>query len=284
MLQCPDKLPNNRPSLVGTITATDGTVITVPAATQFKRCEAHLRRPAERLQPGQSPANIAEARALIDKAPVVEIDADGEVVSGVLVVDNYFEFFVNGKLVAVDTVPFTPMNVSIVRFKVKKPYTMAIFMVDWEENLGLASELNRDNPWHPGDAGLIARFSDGTVTDSTWKAQTFYVGPVESPDDVIERASGIHDTEHLGRIHPLKKVPKCQDKCFGVHYPIPKDWAAANFDDKAWPRAFEFTETEVGVNGIPGYTRFRELYEGARWIWSRNLVLDNVVIARKTVR
>ena len=122
------------------------------------------------------------------------------------------------------------------------------------------------------------------MTNSTWKAQTFYVGPVESPDDVIERASGIHDTEHLGRLNPLKKAPKCQDKCFAVHYPIPMDWAAANFDDKAWPRAFEFTDTEVGVNGIPGYTRFRPLYEGARWIWSRNLVLDNVVIARKTVR
>ena len=69
-----------------------------------------------------------------------------------------------------------------------------------------------------------------------------------------------------------------------MHYPIAKGWETANFDDKAWPRAFEFTDTEVGVNGIPGYTRYRELYDGARWIWSRNLVLDNVVIARKTVR
>ena len=51
-----------------------------------------------------------------------------------------------------------------------------------------------------------------------------------------------------------------------------------------WNGAFEFTDDEVGVNGIPGYTRFRVLYEGARWIWSLNLVFDNVVIARKTVR
>ena len=27
-----------------------------------------------------------------------------------------------------------------------------------------------------------------------------------------------------------------------------------------------------------------ELFGDARWIWSQNLVLDNVVIARKTVR
>ena len=36
--------------------------------------------------------------------------------------------------------------------------------------------------------------------------------------------------------------------------------------------------------GLPGYTRYPELFTGARWIWSVNLVFDNVVIARKTVR
>ena len=36
------------------------------------------------------------------------------------------------------------------------------------------------------------------------------------------------------------------------------------------------------MTNYPTYTRYLELYEGARWIWSLNL--DNVVIARKTVR
>jgi hypothetical protein len=49
-------------------------------------------------------------------------------------------------------------------------------------------------------------------------------------------------------------------------------------------RAWEFTDREIGVTNVPGYTRFPELFEGARWIWTQNLVLDNVVIARKTVR
>jgi hypothetical protein len=31
-------------------------------------------------------------------------------------------------------------------------------------------------------------------------------------------------------------------------------------------------------------TRYPELFAGARWIWSLNLVFYNVVIARKTVR
>jgi hypothetical protein len=39
--------------------------------------------------------------------------------------------------------------------------------VDWEERLGLGMETSRGNDWHAGDGGLLARFSDGTVTDST---------------------------------------------------------------------------------------------------------------------
>ena len=32
---------------------------------------------------------------------------------------------------------------------------------------GLASAWRPVNDWHTGDGGLLARFSDGTVTDST---------------------------------------------------------------------------------------------------------------------
>ena len=38
------------------------------------------------------------------------------------------------------------------------------------------------------------------------------------------------------------------------------------------------------VTNLPAYTRYPELFDGARWIWSLNLVFDNAVIARKTVR
>ena len=55
--------------------------------------------------------------------PIVEIDKDGEVVTGFIIADNYFQLYVNGKLVGVDAVPYTPFNSSIVRFRVKRPYT-----------------------------------------------------------------------------------------------------------------------------------------------------------------
>jgi len=61
-------------------------------------------------------------------------------------------------------------------------------------------------------------------------------------------------------------------------------WMAPDFDDARWPRAFEFTDQDVGVEHIPAYTRYPEAFAGARWIWSYNLVFDNLVLARKTVR
>src|SRR5262249_3060212 len=162
-------------------------------------------------------------------------------ITGYIVADNYFELYVNGKLVAVDAVPYTPFNSSIVKFKAKRPYTYAFKLVDWEEDLGLGTEIGvRDGPWYQGDGGLTARFSDGTVTDSSWKAQAFYIAPLASPDDVVEKGS-VHHTAKLGRVHPHAPKPGCQDKCYAIHYPIPGNWAAPSFDDARWPRAYEFT-------------------------------------------
>ena len=154
--------------------------------------------------------------------------------------------------------------------------------MDWDENLGLGTELNNKDPWHPGDGGVIAKFSDGTVTDSSWKAQSFYIAPLNSPDEVVERGH-LHDTTRLGRVHPVAKKPPCQDKCYAVHYPIPANWQLPRFNDKHWPRAYEYTDTDIGVTNLTAYTRFPELFEGARWIWTVNLVFDNHVILRKTV-
>jgi hypothetical protein len=69
-----------------------------------------------------------------------------------------------------------------------------------------------------------------------------------------------------------------------VHYPIPANWASPRFNDAYWPRAYEYTDTDIGVTNLPAYTRYPELFEGARWIWSLNLVFDNLTIMRKTVR
>jgi hypothetical protein len=285
LYQCPVKVNNHRISPVGEITASDGTVITVPAVTALQKGlgpkGVDLYNECTQVLP-KSSADVSTANV-----PVVEIDADGEVISGYIVADNYYEMYVNGKLVSVDNTPFTPFNSAIVKFKVKRPYTIAILGVDWEGHLGQGMERFPDtpkgNPWHPGDAGVILKLSDGTVTDSSWKAQSFYIAPLNSPDEVIERGH-VHDTTKLGRVHPVAKKPDCQEKCYAVHYPIPANWQSPRFNDSHWPRAYEYTDTDIGVTNLPAYTRYPELFDGARWIWSLNLVFDNVAIVRKTVR
>jgi len=280
LFRCTVKVSNHRISAVGTITSTDGKVWTVPAETAYQTGAkgADLFNECNKVVP----KNVKEVSA--PNVPIVEVDRDGEVITGYIVADNYFEMYVNGKLIAVDAVPYTPFNSTIVKFKAKKPYTYAFKVVDWEEDLGLGTEVGvRDGPFYQGDAGLIARFSDGTVTDNSWKVQSFYIAPLKSPDEVVEKAN-IHMTPGIGRVHPGAPKPGCTDRCFAVHYPIPKDWALPRFDDSNWPRAFEYTDEDVGVTTLFAYTNFPELFRGARWIWSFNLVFDNVVIARKTVR
>lgn len=281
LYQCPVKVGNHRKAAVGEITAQDGTVLRLPAETASEKGLGPKAADLYNECAGITPANAAAVKA--DTVPVVEVDRDGEVITGYVVADNYFELYVNGQLVAVDNTPYTPFNSHIVRFKVKRPYTLAFKVVDWEEMPAMGIELMRGNPWYAGDGGLIARFSDGTVTDSSWKAQSFYIGPLNSPDEVVERGS-LHDTTALGRVHPVAKLPKCQEQCFAVHYPMPKDWMSPTFDDRHWPRAYEYTDADIGVMGLPGYTRYPQLFEDARWLWTVNLVFDNVIVARKTVR
>jgi hypothetical protein len=281
LYQCPVKVANHRASAVGRITASDGTVVTVPAQTMLQagttQNGADLFNECNQVTPQRS-ADVART-----DGPFVEIDPDGELITGYIVADNYFELYVNGKLVAMDAVPFTPFNSVIVKFRAKRPTTYAFLLVDWEEQLGLGMEQNRGNPWHAGDGGVIARFSDGTVTDGSWRAQSFYIAPLASPDDVVEHGN-VHDTTALGRVHPKARIPACQDRCFAVHYPLPANWMASSFDDSAWPRAYEYTDEDIGVTNLPAYTRYPEIFAGSRWIWTVNLVFDNLVIARKTMR
>lgn len=103
----------------------------------------------------RTPKDSSEVKP--ENAPIVEVDPDGEVITGYIVADNYFEVYVNGKLVAVDSAPFTPFNSAILRFKVKRPYTIAILGVDWEDRLGQGMELfpntRRAINGTPGTAG-----------------------------------------------------------------------------------------------------------------------------------
>ena len=116
----------SRISAVGEIKSEDGKVWTVPAKTLFKT--------AAKATDLYNECGGAKLNALsdLDLSKVPVIDAGGkEVFTGYIFPDNYFELYINGVMVAVDPVPFTPFNSSVVRFKADRPFTIAVKMVDW---------------------------------------------------------------------------------------------------------------------------------------------------------
>ena len=56
-------------------------------------------------------------------------------------------------------------------------------------------------------------------------------------------------------------------------------WFAVEFNDKSWASAKEFTEQEVD----PKQPYFDGDFEGAKFIWSDDIALDNTVIFRHRV-
>ncbi|MCG7587950.1 hypothetical protein, partial [Photobacterium sp. OFAV2-7] len=265
-----------RVSAVGEIKDSQGNVWIVPAENQYENA-THVINLYEECS-GVTPSSLKE----VDSAsvPMITVDTEGEVVTGYIFADNYFELYVNGVLIGVDSVPFTPFNSSIVKFKVSKPYTIAVKVIDWEENLGLGTENNRGKKYHPGDGGFIASFSDGTVTNADWQAQTFYTAPIYDLSCLSEkdnmRLSDDCSTEGTNR----------GENAYAIHWQTPENWVTAEFDSTSWPQATTYSEQEIGVNNKNAYMNFREKFSGAgaTFIWSSNVVLDNEVLLRYTVK
>ena len=257
-----------RVTAVGTISSSDGKSWIVPAENNFA---TGIKLPDLYNEcNGKYFASIAE----VDTAsvPITVIDADGEIITGYIYGDNYFELYVNGKLLGVDAVPFTPFNASFVKFRAKRPIKYAIKLVDWEENLGVGTELNGGDANHPGDGGFAAKFSDGTVTNSSWKAQTYYIAPLSSPNCVTETGNS--------RISSSCSVPSSAANAYTLHWAIPTNWYASDYDASTWPNAVAYSSRIVGPK--VAYSNFATQFGNAQFIWSSNLILDNLVLIRYT--
>lgn len=160
--------------------------------------------------------------------------------------DNWFMLYVNGRLVAVDPIEFTPHNVVSVDFLPEYPMNIAVLVkdnADPKTGLEYGSSI--------GDGGFILKFGDGTVTDATWKAKCFFHGPVNG------------DT----------KNPRVTTA------PLPDRWWESDFDDSQWPQAREFTVKEVD----PKQPYFESDFERSAFIWTSDLALDNTVIFRTRI-
>jgi hypothetical protein len=271
----------SRVSAVGEIASEDGMVWTVPAATQFAT--------APKATDLFNECGGTELRALseLNLADVPVMDAGGsEEFTAYIFADNYFELYVNGALIAVDPVPFTPFNSNIVRFTADRPVTIAMMAVDWEENLGLGSERGRGADFQPGDGGLVAHIQDADgntvlITDAGWKAQTFYTGPLKDRACLVAdgqtRDSSACDTSGSNDATGYAMA----------HWAIPEDWMQPAFDDSEWPAASTYSNETVGVDGKNAFTNFTDVFDAAGadadFIWTSNLLLDNLVLLRGVI-
>ena len=158
--------------------------------------------------------------------------------------------------------------------------------VDWEENLGLGSEQGRGADYTPGDAGIVVHLQDASgqtvaISDESWQAQTFYTSPLADPAclkvDGANRDSSACSSE-----------PATDGSGFSAAYwALPEGWTQPDYDDSAWPNALTYSNDTVGVDGKPGFTNFPDIFDAegadAAFIWSSNLILDNLVLLRKTI-
>lgn len=162
--------------------------------------------------------------------------------------DNNFQLYINGELTAVDSISFIPHNVISVDILPRYPMTIAVLARD---NADPKTGMEYANT-NIGDGGFILRFSDGTVTSAAWKAKVISSGPIGG------------DT----------KNPRVES------IPIPDNWFAVGFDDSDWPAAVEYTEDEVA----PKQPYFEHDFEGAKFIWSGDIALDNTILFRHVVK
>ena len=275
-----------RIAAVGTITASDNSVWTVPAVTNYMNTSFPFASDLNNACNGNNYTTSATALAALNGSDIVTIDTNGEIITAYIFADNYFEMYINGVPVGKDNVPFTQFNSNIVRFKVNRPFTISLLLVDWEERLGVGGETNGGYTYHCGDGGMVAVFKDASnniiaKTGSDWKAQTYYTAPIMNLSCPIE--SG---TSRLSA-NCSTADSNSGTAYYGLHWARPANWTLATFDDSSWPAATTFTNATIGVDNKPAYTNFTTIFDDvsndAQFIWSKNVILDNEVIVRKMV-
>lgn len=277
----------SRVSALGEITSSDSLTWTVPADVNFETASFPT---ASDLYNGDVSGNdfATEAAALanLSTSDVVEIDTGGDLITAYIFADNYFELYVNGIEVGKDPIPFTEFNSNIVQFRVNTPFSVAMLLVDWEENLGTGTELNNGVANHPGDGGMVAVFKDEAgeiigVTDSSWKVQTYYMAPIASTDCVTVSGE-VRDSSACST-----DAPSDLATVNALHWALDEDWMSSGFDDSEWADATTYANTIIGVDNKPAFTNFTDVFDDpdvdAEFIWSSNLILDNEIVVRGTV-
>ena len=260
--------PDVFPTKVGTVTSSDGKTWTVPGPVQEGSLAVDLYNDC---------TGTGDNPDWAEQLTTVVIDRDGVDITGYIFADNYYELYVNGRFVARDRLAMTPFNSTVVRFRANYPMTYAIKGIDWETRHGVGMEYQSFNI---GDAGFLAYFSDGNGTHADWRAETFYIAPLDDPL-CVRTASG-RDSSFCSQAVRPSCAQKDPASCRALHFPVPADWVSPSFDAASWPRAVVWRPVEV--TGVPAYVNYTKFFGDAEFIWTRNIRLDNLVLARYTAR
>jgi len=274
-----------RVAAMGTITSTDNKTWALPADVNFTNTAFPFASDLyNSYVSGHTYANSTAATAALLSSNIVTVDADGEVFTAYIFGDNYFEMYINGIPVGKDPVPYTDFNSCIVRFKAKKPFTVAVKCLDWEENLGLGTEKQGSSTNYIGDGGFVMLIKNASgsivgITDNTWKAQTYYISPISDLACLSESGNN--------RLSSSCNTSVGASNSYGIHWAAPTDWFNTSYDDSNWPAATTFSNSTVGVENKSSYTNFADVFDNtskdANFIWSSNLKLDNLVLLRKKI-
>jgi len=190
---------------------------------------------------------LATFTTLQAQGPATIKPGNSDVIKLSFYADNWCMVFINGKLVALNSIDFIPHNEVTVSILPEYPMTIAVLAKD---NADPNTGLEYGN--HIGDAGFILRMGDGTVSNSSWKTKVLFKGPLNSDID-----------------HPTVQ-----------YWPIPANWWAPDFDDSSWDSATVYASDQVKPDGNYVAADFT----GASFIWSKDLDLDNTIILRTTVQ
>ncbi len=276
----------NREASVGYITAIDGVKVDLPAKTNYLNEEFPLAR--DLYNPyGTIFQESKVATISYENKDATVIDEDGEVITAYILANNYFELYINGVPVAKDPVPYTEYNSSIVKFKVKRPFNVAIKAVDWSEYIALGREENKGKKFAASEGGIVFVFKSDLeniigISDDSYRVQTFTCGPIDDIKKFVE-VGGLRSATLLNDMEIYDSKTG-----YGINWDEPKDVYLPEFNDHQWLNAREFSIEEVNIDEVPAYSNFSDIFDDpendAKIIWTNNLYLDNEIIIRGIVQ
>lgn len=216
------------------------------------------------VETGAAETQTAEPTAeSVDEAPTGE----AETFMVEVWADNWMAFYVNGELVAEDSVSITTersFNAEVFTFEAARPFTIAVEAKDFKETDSGIEYIGARNQ-QMGDGGIIAQVTNPdtgeviAVTNGSWSTLVVHRAPLNTS---------------------CEKDPDPNSTCEFEITATPADCAASGFDDSSWATATEWSEAVVSPKD--GYDEI-SWDAAAQLVWGTDLEVDNTVLLRWTV-